>query len=185
MKNDYTGSVRAKKVLAFAVSCWLVCGGMAQAKDIYGQGDANNTGNISDVNLTLNQDIIDENYSNTFNLAYTQNGTASNNTLVINGGTYAVSGNGKYANWFYGGNTDNGASTGNSIIINDGTFSNTSQTNQAAGIYAAFARGGYAAANNNVTINGGDFEAYTYASAAVAAKGNANNNTTTVNGGNF
>ena len=185
MKKDYAGSARAKKALAFAVGCWLIFGGMAQAKDIYGQGDASNTGDISGVNLTLDQDIADENYSNTFNLAYTQDGTAANNTLVINGGTYSVSGSGRYANWFYGGNTDNGASTGNNIVINDGTFVNTSQTNQAAGIYAGFARGGYAATDNSVTINGGNFDGYTYASAAVAAKGNANNNTTTVNGGNF
>ena len=185
MKKDYMGSTHTKKALALAVSCWLLCGGMAQAKDIYGQGDASNTGDISGVNVTLNQDITDANYSNTFNLAYTQKGTAANNKLVINGGTYSVSGDGKYANWFYGGNTDDGAAINNSIVINDGNFVNSSQTNQAAGIYSAFARGGYAATNNSVTINGGNFGGYTYASAAVAASGDANNNTTTVNGGNF
>ena len=185
MEEEHIGSVHAKKTLILAVSCWLLCGGLVQAKDVYGQGDASNTGDISGVNWTLNEDVADTNYSNTFNLAYTQKGTTADNKLVINGGTYSVSGDGKYANWFYGGNTDDGASTNNSIVINDGNFVNPTKTNQAAGIYAAFARGGYAATNNSVTINGGTFDAYTYAAAAVAANGNANNNTTTVNGGNF
>ena len=190
MEEEYIGSAHAKKALVLTVSCWLLCGGMAQATDIYGQGDASNTGDISGVNWVLNQDVADTDSSNTFNLAYTQQGTAANNKLVINGGTYSVSGDTppegvRWANWFYGGNSDDGASTGNSIVINDGTFKNSIQTNQAAGIYAGFARGGYAATDNSVIINGGTFEAYTYAAAAVAANGNANNNTTTVNGGNF
>ena len=188
MKKDYAGSVSAQKALALAVSCWLLCGGLVQAKDFYGQGGADNTGDISGVKWTLNQDVTDTDNSNTFDLAYTQKGTAANNKLVINGGTYSVSSSsstGKYANWFYGGISDNGAATGNSIVINDGTFINTSQTNQAAGIYAGFSQGGYAATNNSVTINGGSFDGYTYSAAAVAANANANNNITTVNGGNF
>ena len=187
MKKDYVGFVHNKKALVLAVSCCLACGGIAQAQDIYGKGDKTNNGDISGVNWTLNQDFIDENYSNTFNTAYTQAGTASNNKLVINGGKFEVRGSseGGFANWFYCGNTDNGAATGNSIVINGGTFINDTKTNQAAGIYAAFARGGYAATKNSVTINGGSFDGYTYSSAAVAAKGDANQNTITVNGGDF
>jgi len=186
MKKDYACLVRNKKVLALAVSCYLACGGIAQAQDIYGQGDKNNKGDISGVNWILNQDFSDENYSNTFNAAYTQAGTASNNKLVINGGKFAVSGSqAKLANWFYCGNTDKGAATGNSIVINNGTFINSTQTNQAAGFYAGFARGGSAATGNSVIINGGSFDGYTYSAAAVAADGDANRNTITVNGGDF
>lgn len=186
MKKDSICSAHNKKVLVFAVSCWLACGGIAQAQDVYGFGDAANKGDISGFTWTLNQDFTDENYSNTFNTAYTQEGNTTNNKLIINGGTYAVSGTkGGFANWFYCGNPDSGAATGNSIVINDGTFTNTTTTNQAAGIYAGFARGGYAATNNSVTINGGNFDGYTYSSAAVAANGDANKNTITVNGGNF
>lgn len=187
MKKDYAGSVSAQKALALAVSCWLLCGGLAQAKDVYGQGDASNTGDISGVNWTLNEDVADTDYSNTFNLAYTQKGTASNNKLVINGGTYSVSSSDSksYANWFNGGISDNGAAKDNSIIINDCNLVNPTKTNQAAGIYAGFAKNGYDATNNSVTINGGSFAGYTYAAAAVAASGNADNNTITVNGGNF
>ncbi len=186
MKKEYVGLGHNKTVLAFAVSCWLLCGGMAQALDVYGRGDATNKGDISGVNWTLNQDFVDENYSNTLNVAYTQKGNAFNNKLVVNGGKFAVSGDtGGFATWIYGGNTKEGAATGNSIVINDGTFINSTKTNQAAGIYAGFARGGYAATDNSVTINGGSFEGYTYSSAAVSDYGDANKNTVTVNGGDF
>lgn len=179
-------SVHNKRFFAFIVSCWLACGGIAQAQDVYGQGDQTNTGDISGVDWTLDQDFMDQNYSNTFNAAYTKSGTVSNNKMVINGGNFSVSGTeGGFANWFYCGNTDSGAATGNSIVINGGTFSNNTQTNQAAGIYAGFARGGAAATDNSVTINGGSFDGYTYSSAAVAASGDANKNTLTVNGGDF
>jgi len=186
MNKDSACLACNKKVLALAISCYLTCGGIAQAQDVYGQGGSTNKGDISGVNWILNQDFSDENYSNTFNAAYTQAGAASNNKLVINGGKFTVSGSKtKLANWFYCGNTDNGAATGNSIVINNGTFINSTQTNQAAGFYAGFARGGSAATDNSVTINGGSFDGYTYSSAAVAADGNANRNTITVNGGDF
>ena len=88
MEEEHIGSVDAKKTLILAVSCWLLCGGLVQAKDFYGQGGADNTGDISGVKWTLNQDVTDTDNSNTFNLAYTQKGTEANNKLVMNGGTY-------------------------------------------------------------------------------------------------
>ena len=49
MEEEHIGSVHAKKTLILAVSCWLLCGGLVQAKDFYGQGGADNTGDISGV----------------------------------------------------------------------------------------------------------------------------------------
>ena len=45
-------------LLTVAVSCWLSVTGTVNAEDkiYYGQGDGNNTGNISNVNWTLNSD---------------------------------------------------------------------------------------------------------------------------------
>ncbi|WP_041914385.1 hypothetical protein [Selenomonas ruminantium] len=93
--------------------------------------------------------------------AYTKEGTVSNSTLTINGGTYTVdgdtsSGTEKYSNYFYSGLTrSSGSAIGNGLIINDGNFVNKSGTKQSAGIYAGNAMDeGYVASDNYVTVNG-------------------------------
>ena len=182
-------------LLTAAVSCWLSASGIANAEDQihYGFGDGDNTGNISGVKL-----VLDKNYSfygghQYFYAAYTKNGTTSNNTLTVNGGTYTVGGDAefssnKYANYFYSGRSnESGSSIGNSIVINNGSFINESGTWQAAGIYAAHAtEKGYAASDNSVTVNGGDFQGYTYISPGVGNGGaDSARNTVTINGGEF
>ena len=182
-------------LLAMAVSCWLSATGTVNAEDkiYYGQGDSSNTGNIANVNWTLDSDYAYPGGRQCFYTAYTNEGAVANNTLKINGGTYAVSGetaftsNG-YANYFYGGLTkNNGSATGNRIVINKGSFVNESGTWQAAGIYAAQASGeGYAASDNAVTVNDGTFQGYTYISAGLGYDGSdAVKNTVTITGGDF
>ena len=182
-------------LLAMAVSCWLSASGMVAAEDmkIYGQGNGNNTGDISNVNWVLDSDHQYYGGHQWFYTAYTQDGTAANNKLTINGGTYTVNGEAasstnKYSNYFYGGFTENsGSATGNSIVINNGHFINESGTWQAAGIYAAKATGsGHVAADNSVTVNDGTFQGYTYISAGLGYGGSdAVKNTVTITGGDF
>jgi len=181
-------------LLAMAVSCWLSASGMVAAEDmkIYGQGNGNNTGDISNVNWTLNSDYSYYGGHQWFYTAYTKAGNAANNTLTINGGTYTVNGDAvpdsRYANYFYGGITEtSGSATGNSIVINSGNFINESGIWQAAGIYAAKATGsGYAATNNSVTVNAGNFQGYTYVSAGLGYNGSdVADNKVTINGGTF
>ena len=181
-------------LLAVAVSCWLSSTGAVVAEDMiyYGSGDGNNTGNIFGVNWVLDKDYSHNGGRQYFFGSYTNDGTASNNTLTINGGTYAVDGDvatgaNEYTNYFYNGFSRNGSATDNSIIINSGNFVNKSGSWQAAGIYAANAVGnGYVAANNSVTVHDGTFQGYTYISAGLGNSGSdATNNTVTVNGGEF
>ena len=125
-----------------------------------GFGDGSNTGNISGVNWRLDKDYSHYGGHQWFFNAYTKEGTVSNSTLTINGGTYRVngdtsSGSSRYANYFYGGFTrNNGSATGNGIIINDGNFVNESDTWQSTGIYAANAMGeDYAASDKAVVLS--------------------------------
>ena len=182
-------------LLAVIVSCWLSVSGTADAEDkvYYGSGDEENTGDISGVNWVLDNDYRFYGGHQSFYTAYTNEGTTSNNTLTINGGTYTVGGetefsSNKYSNYFYGGLTKkSGNAIGNSIVINDGSFINESGTWQAAGIYAAQAMGnGYVASDNSVTVNNGDFRGYTYISPGLGyGGGDAVSNTVTINGGAF
>lgn len=181
--------------LAIAVAGWLSAPGFAAAEDqtYYGFGDGSNTGNISGVDWRLDKDYSHYGGHQWFFNAYTKEGTVSNSTLTINGGTYRVngdtsSGSGRYANYFYGGFTrNNGSATGNGIIINDGNFVNESDTWQSTGIYAANAMGeSYAASDNYVTVNGGSFQGRTYISAGLGSLGSdAVDNRVTVNDGEF
>ena len=169
--------------------------GIANAEDqtYYGFGDKSNTGDISGVNWILDKDYLFYGGHQSFYAAYTKSGIVSNNTMTINGGTYTVGGesafsSNKYANYFYCGVTQsNGSAVGNRIIINNGSFINESGTWQAAGIYAAQAtEDGCVAANNDVTINNGDFRGYTYISPGLGYIGSDSvSNTVTINGGTF
>lgn len=181
-------------LLTVAVSCWLSATGTVNAEDkiYYGQGDGHNTGNIANVNWTLDSDYSYYGGHQWFYTAYTKEGNAANSTLTINGGTYTVNGDAvpdsRYANYFYGGITEtSGSATGNSIVINSGNFINESGTWQAAGIYAGKATGsGYVAINNNVTVNAGNFQGYTYVSAGLGYDGSdVADNKVTINGGTF
>ena len=179
---------------AVALSC-LSASGVAVAEDkiYYGSGDGNNTGNITGINWILNNDYRHYGGHQWFYTAYTKDGTASNNLLKVNGGTYTVngdtsSGSGKYSNYFYGGMTENsGSATGNGIIINNGNFVNESGTWQAAGIYAGKATGkGYVASDNYTTINNGTFQGYTYIAPGLGYDGSDSvKNKVTINGGAF
>ena len=182
-------------LLAAAVSCWLSAPGTVAAEDriYYGSGDGGNTGDISGVNWVLDKDSRYYGGHQTFYTAYTKEGTASNNSLTITGGTYTVngdhaSGTNKYSNYFYGGFVkESGSATGNGIVIHNGNFINESGTWQAAGIYAAQATGkGHVASDNYVTVNNGDFRGYTYISPGLGyGGGDAASNTVTINGGAF
>lgn len=186
---------KALALLAIITTSWLSAYGTVAAEDLvyYGFGDSDNTGDISDVNWVLENDYRFYGGHQCFYNAYTLNGTASDSTMTINGGTYAVngdvaSGSGRYANYFYGGFTGNsGSATNNGIIINNGNFINESGTWQAAGIYAAKATGtGHVASDNYVTVNSGSFQGYTYISAGLGYAGSdAVRNKVTVNDGAF
>ena len=186
---------KTKAFLAAAVSCWLSASGAAAAEDqiYYGLGDGDNTGSISGVNWILDKDYRYYGGHQFFYTAYTENGTVSNNTLTINGGTYTVNGaaasaTNKYSNYFYGGFVNNsGDAVGNRIIIHDGSFINESGTWQAAGIYAAKAAGeGNAASENYIAVNNGNFQGYTYISPGLGYSGSdAVKNSVTINGGTF
>ena len=177
--------------LSVAVAGWLSASSIAAAEDqtYYGSGDGDNTGAISGVNWVLDQDYSHNGGHQWFFNAYTKEGTVSNSTLTINGGTYTVEADsGEYANYFYSGITKkNGSAIGNGIIINDGKFVNKTVKYQSAGIYAGNAMGeGYVASDNYVTVNNGTFKGYTYISAGLGNKGSdAVNNLVTVNNGNF
>ncbi|WP_041914862.1 hypothetical protein [Selenomonas ruminantium] len=187
--------MRKKTMAWLAVSGWLSVPGFAAAEDqtYYGFGDGDNTEAVSDVKWVLNKDYSHYGGHQWFFNAYTKEGTVSNSTLTINGGTYRVngdtsSGSGRYSNYFYGGFTrNNGSATGNGIIINYGNFVNESDTWQSTGIYAANAMGeDYAASDNYVTVNGGSFQGRTYISAVLGSLGSdAVNNRVTVNDGEF
>ncbi|MBO6179207.1 MAG: autotransporter outer membrane beta-barrel domain-containing protein [Selenomonadaceae bacterium] len=182
-------------LLAAVALSWLSASGVAVAEDkiYYGSGDGNNTGNITGINWILNNDYRHYGGHQWFYTAYTKDGTASNNLLTVNGGTYTVngdtsSGSGKYSNYFYGGMTENsGSATGNGIIINNGNFVNESGTWQAAGIYAGKATGkGYVASDNYTTINNGTFQGYTYIAPGLGYDGSDSvKNKVTINGGAF
>ena len=182
-------------LMTVAASCWLSASGMVFAEDqiYYGIGNSENTGNITDVNWVLDKDYRFYGGHQWFYTAYTKDGTASNNTLTINGGTYTIgagtaSGSSKYTNYFYGGLAENsGSATGNGIIIHKGNFINESGTWQAAGIYAAKATGkGHIASDNYITVNDGTFQGYTYISPGLGYDGSdAINNRVTINGGSF
>lgn len=182
-------------LLVAAVSCWLSATGIVAAEDqtYYGSRDGNNKGDIAGVNWVLNKDYNHYGGHQWFFNAYTKEGTASNSTLTINGGTYTVdgdtsSGTGKYSNYFYCGFTrKNGSAIGNGIIINDGNFINKSGTYQSAGIYAGNAmHESYVASDNYVTVNGGIFQGQTYVAAGLGNYGSdARNNRVTVNNGEF
>ena len=185
---------KARAWLAVAVTGWLSAPGIAAAEDMsyYGSGDGSNTGNISDVSWVLADDYDHYGGHQWFFNAYTQEGTASNSTLTINGGTYRVNGDtssgSKYSNYFYGGFTrSSGSAIGNGIIINGGNFVNESGTQQSAGIYAGNAMdAGYVASDNYVTVNDGSFQGHTYIAAGLGNNGSdAVNNRVTVNGGAF
>ena len=182
-------------LLAAAVSCWLSASGTVAAEDriYYGTGDGENTGNISGVNWVLDKDYNHYGGHQWFFNAYTKEGTVSNSTLTINGGTYTVdgdtsSGTEKYSNYFYSGITKNsGSAIGNGLIINGGNFVNKSGTKQSAGIYAGNAMDeGYVASDNYVTVNAGSFHGQTFIAAGLGNSGSdATDNRVTVNGGAF
>ena len=181
--------------LAIAVAGWLSAPGIAAAEDqnYYGSGDGDNTGNVSDVKWVLDKDFSHYGGHQWFFNAYTKEGTVSNSTLTINGGTYTVdgdtsSGTEKYSNYFYSGLTrSSGSAIGNGLIINDGNFVNKSGTKQSAGIYAGNAMDeGYVASDNYVTVNGGSFQGQTFIAAGLGNRGSdAKGNRVTVNGGAF
>ena len=186
---------KAMAWLSTAMAGCLSASGIAAAADqtYYGAGDGDNTGAISGVDWVLDKDYDHYGGHQWFFNAYTKEGTASNNAMTINGGTYTVdgdtsSGSGKYSNYFYSGFTrKNGSAIGNSIIINDGNFVNKSGTQQSAGIYAGNAMDeGYVASDNYVTVNGGIFQGHTYVAAGLGNYGSdAVNNRVTVNDGAF
>ena len=181
--------------LAIAVAGWLSATGIAAAEDqtYYGSGDVDNTGNVSDVKFVLDKDYSHYGGHQWFFNAYTKEGTVSNSTLTINGGTYTVdgdtsSGKEKYSNYFYSGITkSSGSAIGNGLIINGGNFVNKSGTKQSAGIYAGNATDeGYIASDNYVTVNAGSFQGQTFIAAGLGNGGSdATANRVTVNGGAF
>ena len=182
------------KILTAAALYLLAASGIAAAEDqiYYGAGDKNNTGNLSGVNWLLDKDYSYNGGHQWFYTAYTLDGTASNNILTINGGSYTVNGDtssgSKFSNYFYGGMTENsGSAIGNGIVINNGSFINKSGTWQAAGIYAGKATGkGYVASDNYTTINNGTFQGYTYISPGLGYDGSDSvRNKVTINGGAF
>ena len=180
------------KALALLALGLMTSVSAANADDVYLYGDSSNTGDITEQEVSnITEDTLsgklygiysvsgDVTYNtvtlnvtnssgNTYG-AVTSDGSASNNTLYITGGSYASVRGGQVS-------SGEGDASSNTIEITDGTFSST--------LIGGFANGTGSADYNTVTINGGSFSSYIYGGYNQGT-GDASYNTITISGDNI